>query len=115
MRPEVTIVQKMFDLVVWYVPILNRLPRDHKFILGDRIIGRLYDIQEDLIMAQYSKDKIRRLETVNGKLDVLRFQTRLLVEFDLMDAKRFQHFAKRINEIGQELGGWLKQQRGKTA
>ncbi|MCL1472927.1 four helix bundle protein [Argonema antarcticum A004/B2] len=27
---ELAIIQKTYDLIKWYVPILNRLPRDHK-------------------------------------------------------------------------------------
>jgi hypothetical protein len=34
---ELPIIQKTYDLIKWYVPILNRLPKDHKFILGDRV------------------------------------------------------------------------------
>jgi len=38
---ELPIIQKTYDLIKWYVPILNRLPRNHKFMQGDRIINRL--------------------------------------------------------------------------
>ena len=38
---ELPIIQKTYDLIKWYVPILNRLPKDHKFILGDRMIKEL--------------------------------------------------------------------------
>ena len=34
---ELPIIQKAYDLITWYVPILNSLPRNHKFLLGDRI------------------------------------------------------------------------------
>ncbi len=33
---ELPMIQKTYDLIKWYVPILNRLPRNHKFLLGDR-------------------------------------------------------------------------------
>ena len=36
---ELPVIQKNYDLIKWYVPILNRLPRDHKFLLGGRIIA----------------------------------------------------------------------------
>ena len=79
------IIQKTYDLVKWYIPILNRLPRDHKFMLGNRIIGNLYDLLEGLILAQYRKDKIDQLRALNGRLALIRHQTRLLLEFELMD------------------------------
>jgi len=37
---ELAIIQKTYDLIKWYVPILNRLPRQHRFILGNIIIDK---------------------------------------------------------------------------
>lgn len=28
---ELPVIQHTYDLILWFVPILNRLPRDHKF------------------------------------------------------------------------------------
>jgi hypothetical protein len=110
---DLPIIQKTYDLIKWYVPLLNRLPRDHKFALGDRITLGLYDLLEGLILARYARERIKRLEVLNGRLDVLRHQTRLLLDFNLIEPRRYAHAAKLINEIGTELGGWLKQQRAK--
>ena len=38
MYDELPIIQKTYDFTLWFVPILNRLPRDHKFGLGSRMI-----------------------------------------------------------------------------
>jgi hypothetical protein len=35
--PDLTIIQKTYNLIKWYVPILNRLPKDHK---GASTFGR---------------------------------------------------------------------------
>lgn len=110
---ELPIIQKAYDLILWYIPILNRLPRDQKFALGDRIVSGLYGLHEGLILARYDKERIGRLEMLNGSLDVLRHQTRLLLDFRLISPERYHHAAQLINEIGVELGGWIKQQRGK--
>lgn len=56
------IVQKTYDLIKLYVPILNRLPRDHKFLLGNRIITELYDVFDSSIVARYAKQKLAQLE-----------------------------------------------------
>ncbi|MCL6591480.1 MAG: diversity-generating retroelement protein Avd [Firmicutes bacterium] len=109
---DLPIIQKTYDLIIWYIPILNRLPRDHKFLLGDRIGGNLYTLLEELILARYSSDKLARLEQLNGKLDVLRYQTRLLLDFKLVSMERFEFAAAAINAIGKDLGGWIRQQKG---
>jgi hypothetical protein len=108
---ELPIIQKTYDLIKWYVPILNRLPRDHKFMLGDRIINGLYNLLDDLIEAKYSPDKLAILLSLNTRLDVLRHQTRLLRDFKLMAVQRYEYVGTLINDIGTDLGAWIRQQR----
>ena len=62
----------------------EKLPKIHKFTLGDRIINQLYDLLEGLIQAKYAKDKLIQLESLNTQLDILRYQTRMLLDFNLM-------------------------------
>ena len=110
---ELPIIQKVYDLIKWYVPILNRLPRDHRFALGDRIVKGLYDLLEGLIQARFARrDRLNRLETLNTSLDILRYQTRLLLDFQLLSTQRYEYVGKQLVEIGVDLGGWIKQQRG---
>jgi hypothetical protein len=110
---DLPIVQKTYDLIRWYIPILNRLPRDHKFNLGDRITSGLYELLEHLIVARYAKEKLLILESLNPKLDILRHQTRLLNDFSLIQAERYQYAASLLNSIGTDLGGWIKQQQNR--
>ncbi|MBD2439622.1 diversity-generating retroelement protein Avd [Nostoc sp. FACHB-110] len=74
---DLPIIQKTYDLIKWYVPILNRIPRDHKLLLGNRIITELYNLLDVLIVARYAKQKLIYLESLNSKLDILRYQTRI--------------------------------------
>jgi hypothetical protein len=76
---ELPIIQKAYDFILWYVPILGRLPRDHKFNLGDRIVTGLYEILEKLIVARYTQEKLPLLTSLNVQLEILRYQTRLLL------------------------------------
>ena len=107
---ELPIIQKTYDLIKWYVPILNRLPRNHRFLLGDRITSGLYDLLENLIQARYEQDKLSRLQSLNSKLDILRHQTRLLLDFELVADRRYEYISNLLNSIGADLGGWIKQQ-----
>jgi hypothetical protein len=110
---DLPIIQKTYDLIKWYVPILDRLPRTHRFILGDRIICGLYDLLEGLIDARYDQHKLPKLERLNSRLEILRHQTRLLLDFELIAVQRYEFAGKALNAIGTDLGGWIKQQRQK--
>lgn len=108
---ELPIIQKTYDLIKWYIPILNRLPRDHKFGLGERLTHNLYALLENLIRVQFSRrNKLERLQDLNTELDVIRYQTRLLYDFGLVAIQRYEYANHKIYEIGCDLGGWIKQQ-----
>ena len=102
MATELPIIQKTYDLIKWYVPILNRLPRDHKFQLGSHMVGGLYELLEGLILARYQRDKLLQLQGLNSKLDILRHQTRLLLDFNLLSHRRYQYVGQLMNDIGQD-------------
>lgn len=108
---ELPIIQKTYDLIKWYVPHLNKIPRDHKFSLGDRIVSGLYDVLESFIYARYSPEKLDKLNLANARLEMLRYQTRLLHDFNLIDVRRYEFVSQAFNEIGIDLGGWIKQQK----
>ena len=110
---DLPVIQKTYDLIKYYIPILNRLPKNHKFTLGDRVITELYNLLEGLITAQYSEEKLNLLKALNGKLSILRYQTRLLYDFELIAMKRYQYIMQHLNEIGKNLGRWIKQQSAK--
>ncbi|MEO1068109.1 MAG: diversity-generating retroelement protein Avd [Cyanobacteria bacterium J06638_6] len=111
MSNDLPIIQKTYDLIKWYIPILHRLPRDYRFSLGDRMIAELYGLLEELITARYDREKLSRLQRLNSKLDILRHQTRLLLDFDLIQTKRYEFASQLINAVGVDLGGWIKQQK----
>lgn len=111
MSEELPIIQKTYDLIKWMVPILDRLPRTYRFSLGDRIIKELYDLLESLISARYTKaDRLSTLQGLNIRLQVLRYQCRLLMDFNLVSMNRYEFMHRQINDIGQDLGGWIRQQ-----
>ena len=114
MSNNLSIIQKTHDLIKWYVPILSRLPRGYKFTLGDRISSRLYNLLEGLIQVRYSREKLPQLYDLNLQLEILRHQTQLLLDFDLLSVRRFEYVGIQLNAIGVELGGWIKQQRQST-
>jgi hypothetical protein len=107
---ELPIIEQTRDLVLWYVPLLNRLPRDHRYTLGERIITSLYELLEELIQAKFSREKRAQLEASTLRLELLRQQARLLISFKLIDGGQYQHVSKLINAVGVSLGSWLKQQ-----
>lgn len=111
---ELSIIQKVYDLIIWYIPVIERIPKPHRFTLGERITTNLYMLLEELIYAKYAQEKLTRLVDLNVRLDVIRYQTRIFLDLEIFRKEQYEHVSKLINEIGTELGAWIKQQKNQT-
>jgi len=74
---ELTVIVKTYDLILWSCQHTSRFPRNHRFVLGERIERSLYDLLETLVQAKYTRERTMLLEQANLKLEILRFQVRL--------------------------------------
>jgi len=108
MAKEPVVIAKLYDLILWTIPHLEKFPRNHKFTIGDRIETLLLDILELLIEAAYTKNKVNALNQANVKLEKFRFLVRLSKDLKLISNKQYQFANKNIEEIGKQIGGWKK-------
>lgn len=66
--PESTIkaVPKLYDVIKWLLPHVEKFPRSHKFTLGDRIANTALDTLELLIEATYTRQRRDLLRRAKG-------------------------------------------------
>jgi hypothetical protein len=105
---ELTAITKTYDLILWSCNHTGKFPRNHRFVLGERIERNLYDLLETLIRARYTKQRQEFLEKANLTLEILRFQMRLAKDLQCLKVESYGFAAKAIEEIGKLVGGWLK-------
>ena len=78
------------ELFFWSCLHTSNFPRNHRFVLGERIERNLYGLLETLIAAKYRKDRRRLLEDANLSLEILRFQMRLAKDLQCLKLERPQ-------------------------
>jgi hypothetical protein len=105
---ELTVITKTYDPIRWACQHTSRFPRQHRFVLGERIERRLYDLLETLIQARYTRQRQPLLEQANLTLEVLRFQMRLAKDLQCLRVNSYAFAGKAVDEIGRLVGGWLK-------
>jgi 23S rRNA-intervening sequence protein len=105
---ELNVITKTYDLILWSCNHTGKFPRNHRFVLGERIERNLYDLLEILIRAKYSKDRQDLLNHANLVLEILRFQMRLAKDLQCLKVDSYGFATKAIDEIGKLVGGWLK-------
>lgn len=101
----------MYRFLLWLVPTVEGFPRSQKFLLGDRIQSIALEVLEALIEATYSRARERQLGEANLGLEKLRILFRLAKDLRHVDARRYEHAARALDEVGRMVGGWLKANR----
>ena len=98
----------MYRFLLWLVPTIEGFPRSQKFMLGDRIQSIALAVLEALIEATYSRSRDRQLSEANLGLEKLRVLFRLAKDLRHLDARRYEHAARTLDEVGRMVGGWIK-------
>lgn len=70
-------LEAMYQFLLWLIPALDKLPRNQKFLLGDRIETTALDVLDALIAATYTRARDSKLSNANLGLERLRFFMRL--------------------------------------
>lgn len=104
-------VEAMYRFLLWLIPAVEKLPRSHKFTLGERITSAALDVLERLVEATYSRQRDAALDAANLGLEKLRFLFRLAADLKLLDLRRYEFAARSLDEVGRLVGGWKKAHR----
>jgi hypothetical protein len=106
---DLILFQKVYDLVLWLHPILNRFPKSQKFVLAQRIENCSLEILEKIVKINSSKTKSAFLmENLNVDIDRLRILVRLSKDLRFINIKTYGIFCEKVTEIGKLFGGWQK-------
>ena len=108
---NLSVITKTYDFVLWMLPKISKFPRDRRFVLGERMENRLFDLLENLIEAKYTRDPKELLKRANMGLEIFRFSLRLAKDMKIMNLDSYEFASSQIHAIGSEIGGWLKSER----
>ena len=108
-------VQACHEFLLWLIPQLDKFPRVRRFTLGERLEDGLLEVLELLVEAAYSRSKQAVLKRANLRLEVVRHLWRLAHELQVVSTRRYEYGARQINELGRQVGGWLRSARQREA
>ena len=112
------VITNTTDFIQWFLPKAGKMPRDFKFLFGDRIIRLQLDLLELLIEAYYtpqgSPEKLRCLTSANLHIEKLRHLMRICTDMHWLSPQQLEFATRELNVIGGMVGGWTRQsKRGK--
>ena len=106
--PGKALAEQTYQFVHWLMPLVERLPRAHKFTLGDRMTSRSLNLLEGVVESVYTKDRAAILRRAQLDIEQLQFLFRLCVDLQAISQRPYEYAARTLDGIGREIGGWQK-------
>lgn len=108
------IFTRTYDLLTWLIPRSMAFPRSQRFVVTKRLQDAALSFQERLIEANRLRGDARmtKLREADADLDKVRLYLRLAVRWEWLTEGQYQHVSAMVKEVGDLLGGWIKQTRG---
>jgi hypothetical protein len=113
--PEPMIIfTRTYDMISWLIPRSQDFPRAQRFVVTQRLQAAALDFQERLIEAnrQRGRERLARLREADAALDKIRLYLRLANRWEWLTDGQYYHGSQMVKEIGDLLGGWIKQTSG---
>ncbi len=114
MAESENVITRTADFIRWFLPKAEKMPRNFKFLFGDRIVKIQIDLMESLIEAYYGKDKLRPLAIANLHIEKLRQLLRICTDMQWLSPQQFEFATRELNNIGGMVGGWTRHQQDRT-
>jgi four helix bundle protein len=108
MLEDLKIYQKVYDLILYAFPIINRFPKNQRFVLGQQLENSMINIVGLIVEANSKRNKGQILRDIDIELQKLKTLIRLAKDLAFISIKRYKIFAEKLMEIGRLLGGWMK-------
>jgi hypothetical protein len=92
--------QKLYDLILYINPIINKFPKEQRFVLGQNIENKLIYILS-LIIKINSKHGPRKeyYKTVSIEFDILFVYIRLAHDLNFISTKQYAQISEKTNEV----------------
>ena len=107
---DIPIFRKTYDLYKEFYSLRLSVPKQDRYALWQKCENLLIEVLEGVILAsqQSKSEKLPTLEKTSVKLNFLRVCIRLMKDIEAIEAKKYVIIEAKIDEIGSQLGGWIK-------
>jgi len=102
------LLERMKTVYIIWFSYYQKLPKTHRYTLGEKIDGIFIDIIETIAAASFLNKggKAPYVRLAIRKTDTLKVLLLVLFETKSLDAKKYINLSTKLEEIGRMLGGW---------
>lgn len=105
---ELQIAQKTEDMIQYGYQAVRHFPKSERHVLSQEIRLSMWRLMRLVVVVGKRYHKKTTLQDLDAELELLRRQVRLAKDLGVLPFKKYEVWARHLDEIGRMLGGWLK-------
>lgn len=113
---DIPIFKQSYELYKTFYGYRNNVLRQDRYTLWQKTENLILEIIEDIFLASFisKSERLPVLERTSIKLNNLKVFVRLLKELKILDNDKYLVLQEVVDEIGRQLGGWIKSTKQNT-
>ncbi|MDE6879504.1 MAG: four helix bundle protein [Odoribacter sp.] len=108
---ELPVYKATYDILVELYHMVQKMPREHKFVLGEKLKEECMEIFLEIYQANTVAEKREYLRRATLHLLRLRVMLRVCNDLRLMNMERFIKLNEKVESVSRQLAGWEKSER----
>lgn len=105
---DLPVFKATYDILLELFLLVQKMPREHKFTLGEQVKNECLEIFLDIYQANTVADKRDFLKNATLHLLKLRVMLRICNDLRLMNMERFMKLNEQVENVSRQLAGWVK-------
>ena len=114
-RKELLIYQKYVDLIEYAYDRIRKFPKSEKHAMAASFKNSMFDTLKYILRANKiygnSQKRLEMLNMIDAEVQLQKVLVRLAHKYKYISNKNYIEWARRLDEIGKILGGWIKSTR----
>ena len=108
MEKELRILEKVYEMILYYHCLYVKIPKAHKYNLGEKITDNLLSFY--ILVEQIDKDSDKKnwIKEIDLKLDIIRLLIRMAKDLRIVSLKQYDIFCDKFFEIYNMIEKWKK-------
>ncbi|MCO5164973.1 MAG: four helix bundle protein [Planctomycetes bacterium] len=112
---ELPVFTRDYDLFLWSFERAEGFPKVLRPTLTQRWQALLLEGLELLLELRYTREREALFRRTNLAFEKLRVLARALEARRALSPTQYEHFQRRLDEVGRQLGGWRRAQAARPA
>ena len=105
---DLLIIQKIEDMMRYGYQAVTHFPKSERHVMSQEIRLAMWRLMRGAVLCVKRYHKKTTLCDMDADLDLLRLHIRMAKDLGILPFKKYEVWARNLDEIGRIVGSWLK-------